>query len=340
MTYEEIIRENIQKHTDVKWWPEYAYHFTDIENAVGILSEGLLYSRYDAKRLNLMRNDNASRQVIDMTSSGAVMDVRFYFRPKTPTQYHNEGYKHPDLRYSGDTNANVPVPVFFVFDLATLLNTGVKFSEMSQAGYGTRLCETPDEFAEFNFDQIYKNGYMENPEEEKRYRQAEIVTRGPFEIDTCLKGILCRNECEKITLLNLLRAKSIKSYDKYKNIIKVHRKDLFECNGLFVTDCRYYDGIASVSFSNNIAKNAYTARYGNGDLRELNAVIDFEWVSRSKAILNRQSASFQIDYERTQMIQFKVMRPPVNARSLFTRIKIEGKLVCYMSQDLLESTLL
>ena len=68
-----------------------------------------------------MRNDNASRQVIDMTNSGVVSKVRFYFRPLTPTQHYNEGYKHPALRYDQDENANVPVPIFLLFDLEKLL---------------------------------------------------------------------------------------------------------------------------------------------------------------------------------------------------------------------------
>ena len=117
MTYRDIIHQNRFHHSSVNWWPLYAYHFTDIQNAVSILKEEYLYSRYDAKRLNIMRNDNASRQVIDMTYSGATADVRFYFRPLTPTQYNNEGFKHPDMRYCGDINPNVPVPVFFAFDL-------------------------------------------------------------------------------------------------------------------------------------------------------------------------------------------------------------------------------
>lgn len=340
MTYEEIIRNNIQHHSVVNWWPRYAYHFTDIENAVGILLEGMLYSRYDATKLNLMKNDNASLQVIDMTSSDVKTGVRFYFRPKTPTQYHNEGYKHPDLRYSGDRNANVPVPVFFTFDLAKLLNSGVQFSETSQAGHGSTLCNTPEEFALFNFDQIYKDGYMENAEEEKRYRHAEIITEGPFEIDSCLEYILCRNEIEKITLLNLLRQKSVKTYDKYKNRIKISKKDMFEANGLYVTDCRYYHGVASITFSNTEAKRIYTTRYKNSDLRKLNAVADFLWVSARRGVLNRQSASFQIDYEKPSIMKFKVSPPDDSAKSLYIILKIEGKLMCYMGQHLSEAALL
>ena len=64
MTYRDIIHQNRFHHSSVNWWPLYAYHFTDIQNAVSILKEEYLYSRYDAKRFNIMRNDN--------------IDVKFY----------------------------------------------------------------------------------------------------------------------------------------------------------------------------------------------------------------------------------------------------------------------
>lgn len=103
-----------------------------------------------------------------MTHSGAESTVRFYFRPLTPTQYHNEGFKHPLLRYCHDLNANVPVPVFFLFDLNSLLQLpDTQFSEQSLAGGGGNLLSGEDDFAALNFIQIYKTGYMEDVEQEK-----------------------------------------------------------------------------------------------------------------------------------------------------------------------------
>ena len=340
MTYKDIIRQNRFHHSSVNWWPLYAYHFTDIQNAVSILKEEYLYSRYDAKRFNIMRNDNASRQVIDMTHSGATADVKFYFRPLTPTQYYNEGFKHPDLRYCGDINANVPVPVFFAFDLESLLSMdNVYFSEKSQAGEGCRLCNTPEEFSQFNFDQIYNNSWMRNIDEEKKYRQAELVTKGPFPINSCLYAILCRNEVEKITLLNLLRDESPKTYTKYKDKIKVCKENMFECNGLYITDCRYFDGKASILFSNTYEKRHYIRRHKTTKLRPLEATIDFDWVS-AKTLLNRQSTKFQIDYEEQSGIQFSGLSKPQNAKTLYTKIVIEGHLMCFMGQQLVEAALL
>ena len=140
MGFLEVIQDNCKNHCKVSWWPRFAFHYTDVTNAVSILSEGTLFSRTDAQRFHIMQNDNASRQVIDMTNSNVVSMVRFYFRPLTPTQYYNEGYKHPALRYDGDENANTPVPIFFLFDLASILSLPeVQFSETSQAGYGATV---------------------------------------------------------------------------------------------------------------------------------------------------------------------------------------------------------
>ena len=163
MDYKSIIQENRDNHSDVSWWPNYAYHYTDISNAVNILKSGKLYSRTNAKKLNLMNNDNASKKVIDITNASTIDSVRLYFRPLTPTQYYNEGFKHKSIRYDGDENANVPVPVFFVFDLEKVLSIpGIRFSEGSRAGAGAPLRSGIVEFSKLDFDKIYSDGYSDN----------------------------------------------------------------------------------------------------------------------------------------------------------------------------------
>lgn len=100
MDFKDIIQRNYERLSGkAKQWCRYAFHYTDISNAVEILSSGMLYSRNLALKAELMHNDNASRQVIDCTKSDVTDCVRFYFRPLTPTQYYNEGFKHKDIRY-------------------------------------------------------------------------------------------------------------------------------------------------------------------------------------------------------------------------------------------------
>lgn len=156
-----------------------------------------------------------------MTESTATLFARFYFRPLTPTQYYNEGFKHKDLRYSGDDNANVPVPIFLLFDLSKLLsNSEVEFSEFSQAGHGVAKQQGEEAFGKLEFKKIYSNGYVDD--KTRKYRHAEILYPNSYTIDDSLSVILCRNDVEKATLMTLLKKKDNKSYYKYKDKIKIY----------------------------------------------------------------------------------------------------------------------
>ena len=61
--------------------------------------------------------------------------------------------------------------------------------------------------------------------------------------------ILCRNEIEKTSLLNMLRKTNPKQFALYRNLIKVCKQDMFLKNGLFITDCRYYNGGIVIKFA-------------------------------------------------------------------------------------------
>lgn len=336
MTYEEIIAQNYLN----KWWAEFAFHYTDMSNAVNILRDGCLYSRIDAEMYGNMSNDNASMQVINMTNSDIESYVRMYFRPHTPTQYHNEGYKHVRLRYCRDQEANVPVPVFFLFDLASVLEKkGTMFSEKSLAGFGDQLQNGVEAFANLNFQQIYKTGYMENPNLEKKYRQAEIVYPGEFPIEDTLCCIVCRNDIERQSLLNKLRCVDYNLFVKYRNRIKVDRS-CFECNGLFIEQCNYYGDKIGVVYSDTKDKKYYIRRYKDGDEQLLvRAHAEFIW-KRSEQVIFRQYCDFAIDYENPRSTQFSGMVKPEGATALYMEISFENKSMCLVCWQLAESAML
>ena len=342
MNYKDIINNNCQTlSSPYNWWPLYAFHYTNVTNAIGILKEETIYSRFDASYKQLMSNDNASRQVIDMTLSGVTSAVRFYFRPLTPTQYYNEGYKHPSLRYNGDSNANVPVPVFFLFDLEELLSRDeTRFSEQSLAGDGSKLFQGAEDFSKLKFEQIYKTGYMANSAIEKKYRQAEIIYPRSFSIDNSLKWIICRNEIERTTLLNLLRKEAPKQYTKYQKLIVVN-SECFEHNGLYIAQTNYYEDKAAIEFARTSKKVAYTSSHkcAGDNLPLLNAEAEFEWMHSSNRLF-RQGCKFLIDYENTQQMTFTNLQKPAGATALYMKIMIEKKLVCSMCWQLPDSALL
>lgn len=337
MDYVDIIRDNCENHSPVSWWPKFAFHYTDVTNAVSILSSGYLYSRADATHLRVMRNDNASRQVIDMTNLNTVSKVRFYFRPLTPTQYYNEGYKHSALRYDGDEKANVPVPIFLLFDLEKLLSLpGVEFSETSQAGYGSKGYSGVENFSKLNFDYIYDNSY-DNFTVTKNYRHAEIVHPNSMAIESCISNILCRNSLEQTTLLNMLRKENPLAFARYKNIIKVYKRDTFENNGLFLTNCSYHDNTISISFSDNYSSIRYIERMmDKNGIRELKPIKVRVWLKwfNSKSVIRQESLEVSVNVIRHGIITIKRLPNISQAKNIGIEVYFDDKLMCYIIQPL------
>lgn len=343
MNYSDVIYDNCKNHSAVSWWPKFAYHYTDVTNAVSILDTGLLYSRASVEQLGLMQNDNASRQVIDMTQTSAISCVRFYFRPLTPTQYYNEGFKHSQLRYYNDENANTPVPVFFVFDLAKLLTIpGVRFSELPQSGYGSELKSGIEDFSKLNFDAIYSKGY-ENITETKRFRHAEILHPSSFQIDDCLENILCRNSIERVTLLNLLKKKNYLKFSKYKDKIKVCKSDMFENNGLFITECNYHNNKISISFSDTLAKQKYAIKMMSNNnvdaLKPITVRFVLDWLN-SQRVVHHSGISVNLNYQNSTGISLKGLPSYPTAKSIQIQVFVEDKLMCFVEQSLEVSELI
>lgn len=336
MEFRDVIERNAQLNIPVHWWTRYAFHYTDIYNAVSILASGQLYSRTEATELHVMGNDNASRQVIDMTGSDITSKARFYFRPLTPTQYHNEGYKHPALRYNKGECANMPVPIFLVFDLEKLLSLpGVEFSEKSLAGHGDRLFSGAEAFEKLNFERIYSNGPMQDPATDTKYRHAEIVHPSPFRIDSCLKYILCRNMLERTTLLNMLKRRKPQAFALYQDIVKCPKREVFQQNGLYLQSCTIHENVAEIAFSYTGEAAKYTAammhKYNVEQLSPIPARICVQWFS-GDSLVHVASASFDVEFEDPQDKTFTL--PPIAADRVSICVFFDGHQMCLVDQPL------
>ena len=99
-----------------------AYHFTHMENAVKIIQAMKLQCRNYADG----NFSNSAGSNVDRTNK-AHQFARFYFMPKSPTQFYNEclGKDLDDRKYYGKAlNLGLPkcpLPVFFIFDIEELL---------------------------------------------------------------------------------------------------------------------------------------------------------------------------------------------------------------------------
>ena len=239
------------------WWPDYAFHFTDIKNVASILNHGFLYSRNGASRDNLIVEDSASTQIIGQTESALTTHVRFYFRPLTPTAYRNEGFRPLPTLYH---DAHCPVPVYLLFDLRALISfKDTRFSDGSLARTGYAIRETAADFSELPFRDIYHNSgwgseTLERRNQIKNRRHAEIIHPGRVSLDH-LKNIVCRSQAEYQTLQNML---SPLPWNRWKHCVAVSkRRRLFYGEWLYVKEVSLLPHKVKIEFSFPSASRFY-----------------------------------------------------------------------------------
>lgn len=242
-------------------WFKYCYHFSHIENIVSILNDGYLFSRKEALLKSKMKNDNASSKIIDQTNPKYKEYVRLYFRPKSPTQYHNEGCKTKEQLKISELNAQCSVPVFLCLDIRKVLtHPGCLFTETSLASQGAvSLYSTPDEFSKLPYDKIYHDRAIMASEETSSivgHRHAEIIVPDSLPLTDYLKKIVVRSPAEKETLLTML-SEDLKR--KYEKLIQIDTSNI-----LFYSRWTYFH---SAQLDNHLMTfDVRVSRYNNNQI--------------------------------------------------------------------------
>lgn len=220
---------------DRKVWVDYLFHFTHLKNVVNILKSEFLYSRGELKCKNICFSDSASSQVIRRQARSELADqVRFYFRPRTPTTYHMEGFKPLDKRFH---DAHCSLPVYLLFDIRGVISLNeTRFSNGNLASGYSSLFSLADDFTRLSFGDIYHDGPY--PEEDRdlirRTRQAEVIYPKKISLDH-LKYIYCRSQAEKETLKNLLTTDLWRKWDS-KVLVPRNPRELFQMHCLHVSE--------------------------------------------------------------------------------------------------------
>jgi hypothetical protein len=203
-----------------QWWPNFCFHYTDLHNVPLILSAGYLYSRRYLETHKTHWQDVASHQVLGVTDEETKKSVRFYFRPKTPTQYHIEGIKSKDSLRQAQFQAHCQMPVFLLFDIVdTLSRKDSQFSDGNLGNSQSNKFHKPQDLWDLPWQKIYHKGSFDplTQGEITRHRCAEIII--PEKIDLYgLKYIYCRSEAEKETLQYMLQ--------RYPKILSKHQKHI------------------------------------------------------------------------------------------------------------------
>jgi hypothetical protein len=249
-----------QKLGNRGWWARYVFHFTEIQNAVEILKSGILLCRANAVQTGAMRNDNASQDVIRNTKLAHMDFVRLYFRPRTPTQYNNEGIRPAAQR---SMNSRCDVPIFFCFDVVEILTRDdVQFSTGNLAAHGCPIGNTDDFFKSIPFDLVFHTGPFDQTQREIVFhRHAEVLIPKSLSLKPALRFIACRSEAERQTLLHLL---PIPIRNNWNSLIRLDDGSMFERRWDYVERVVALSGQNIISFSfnpNSTSKHTYTAKF-------------------------------------------------------------------------------
>ena len=205
-----------------RWWPDYVFHFTDLQNAVSILKTGALFSRVEAQRRGLMGNDNASQDVLGGTDVEWMDYVRLYFRPRTPTQANNEGIRPEKQKLQG---AHCPVPIYFLFDSKSVLSRiDSQFTDGNLASRIASVYSSASDLASLPFRRIYHDKAEWNNRQIVFNQNAEVIVPNQMGLEA-LKYIVCRSQAEYETLLHLLPQSTLRRWER--SIIKDNQTRLF-----------------------------------------------------------------------------------------------------------------
>lgn len=199
------------------------WHFTDINNMANILNTLEIESKNKAVDNGNMINDNSANIVNNEGTSDWVHNyARFYLRPKTPTQYRNEGIYPKNLEdikkskkdfyrlYKDgsiwvDKPAHLPIPVFIGFDLKKALRCDKAI--MTKSSLATHRYLKVDEAVDVNLNSflenindIYKDGYADN-----KIKHTEVIARDEYQFSKKdIVKIVVRTKIEKLMLLTML----------------------------------------------------------------------------------------------------------------------------------------
>lgn len=184
-----LLRLISRLYQDYSYFQGYVYHYTHLANALKILKEQKIKSRLRSEQFN-----NSAGTVWE-SNSRPWKYARFYFRPRTPNQYYNEGLgtsnKKSYQSWAGMDFPKCPEPVIFKIDLYAFLEIGEEKLMLSNGNMqrrATRFGPLSKMVDIFNYDDVYHIGSINEDEGINRIlnaREQELL----IEEELCLAKI-------------------------------------------------------------------------------------------------------------------------------------------------------
>jgi hypothetical protein len=231
-----------------RWWPKYAFRSDHVENAARILESGFLLPRAAAEAAGQIVVDAASQAHIATVALADRGLVRLYFRPRTPTQWCNEGIRpRPCIEHG----AHMPVPVYLLFDSRELLTEeGVMFTlgrlvPWAARGGTSRFLRSLD-FMEIYHDSGVGGLGHAGRSDILNARHSEVLVPNRLPLDH-LSYVVCRSAPERDTLLNLLSTATKTRWEK--RVVLEGAKRIFVKRGTYVESVTLSSSASRFSFS-------------------------------------------------------------------------------------------
>ena len=234
-----------------KRWPNWLFRSDHVENAAAILNSGKLLSRAAAQRSGLIVKDSGSPRHVGQLSAEHRSYVRLYFRPRTPTQYRNEG-----IRPAGkiELDAHMPVPVYLLFSSSLLMESDVEFTR-GRLTHETEIGNSVEFLRDMAFSDIYHDrgvgavGGSDRRSEILNARHSEVVVKDELQLEHA-KHIVCRSAPERETLVSLLNTETRKRWTQRIHVDE-GRGMLFYKRGTFVQSADLSENASRFVFYSN-----------------------------------------------------------------------------------------
>ena len=238
---------------DRRYWPRWLFHTTDLENLIPILQFGGLLSRDTALKSSLLRRDIASPEVIHGTADRIRGYVRLYFRPRTPTHAHTEGFR--PLGQQSQYGVHCPVPVMLIFDARSVLcQVGTQFTNGNAASYG---CATGDSAAFLRTIPFAKVYHDEAFTEAQRaeiifHRNAEVLVPEPLSLKDDLLHVICRTRAEAETVRSWISSSPSPDRDWFMSLVRANTQrgkglKMFYKRWTFVDTVSVSEGLVTIT---------------------------------------------------------------------------------------------
>jgi len=206
-----------------------------------------------------MAVDNANVEVIQQTQREHLDFVRLYFRPRTPTQFRNEGIRPIGQR--DGSGAHCPVPVFFCFDTLGILSMDEsEFSNGNMASIDVEHHSDREFFLSIPFQYVFHNSWFSSDMRHTIvfHRNAEVLVPHRLPLKPHLKFIACRSAAERQTLLHFLPPRFRRSWSP---LIRIGESGFFERKWTFIEEVVVVDDKVVFRFNpSTITPGPFTVR--------------------------------------------------------------------------------